>query len=78
MQLKQSINMYLLASMQINMFIEEMNKDSIFTVSVEQYLLRSKRKILRKTTHVYTIYFSRTYVLEREKRRKCTANAALI
>ena len=60
MQLKQSINMYLLASMQINMFIEEMNKDSIFTVNVEQYLLRSKRKILRKTTHVYTIYFSRT------------------
>ena len=55
-----------------------MNEDSIFiTVNVEQYLLRSKRKILSRT-YVYTVIFLRTYVLEREKRRKCTANAALI
>ena len=59
------------------MFIELMSKDSMFIVNVEHYLLCSRRKILPENTFILFI-FSCMLVLERRKKDKKAANAALI
>ena len=48
-----------------------MSEDSIFIVKVEQYLLRSKRKSLKKT-RLYSLLFMYMYVSVGEEKKRQT------
>ena len=66
MQLKWGINIYIFACKKINMFIEWMSEDSIFIVSLEHHLLRSRRNRLPKT-HSFCLFFMYVSFWEEEK-----------
>ena len=54
MRLKRGINIF--ACKQINMFIEWMSEDSIFSVNVEQYLLVQDENDTPPPKHGYNVY----------------------
>ena len=71
MKLKWGINIIIFACQQINMSIEWMSEDSIFTVKVEQYLMRAKRKSLRKKQKTFILFMIHVCMFwGREKKTK--------
>ena len=68
MQLKRGtcVSIYVFAGKQINIFIECIIGNSIFFGNGDQYLLRSRRKSLRK--HINMVFIFHVYnLLERKK-----------
>ena len=68
MKLKRGINIIIFSCQQKDMSIEWMSEDSIFIVKVEQYILRSKRKRLRKTFILFIIHVHKFWGRRRKEK----------